>query len=181
MNSVIEASTGHSSYMGLPLSVVGAADRFIGGDAIFDATLHPQQTITLKDEDAAKTKVLVVDDEHTIANTLSLILNISGFEARAAYSGEAAVEAMGSFQPDVVISDVVMTGMSGIETAIAFRTQRPNCKILLFSGQAATADLLHHAREQGYHFEIMAKPVHPSDLIAKLRTVGVALNTSLQV
>lgn len=114
-----------------------------------------------------------------IADTLSIILNRSGFEARAVYSGEAALQALGSFLPDVLISDVVMPGMSGIEAAIAFRTLRPNCKILLFSGQAATADLLHSAREQGQHFEIMVKPVHPSDLLAKLRSGHVARNTSL--
>ena len=45
----------------------------------------------------------------------------------------------------------------------------PNCKILLISGQAATADLLERARAQGHEFEILAKPVHPTDLLAKLR------------
>jgi hypothetical protein len=45
----------------------------------------------------------------------------------------------------------------------------PSCKILLFSGQAATADLLEKARMEGHEFEILAKPVHPTDLLAKLR------------
>ena len=45
----------------------------------------------------------------------------------------------------------------------------PRIKILLFSGQAATADLLEKARAQGYEFEILAKPVHPQDLLTKLR------------
>jgi hypothetical protein len=45
----------------------------------------------------------------------------------------------------------------------------PNCKILLFSGQATTADLLEKARLEGHEFEILAKPVHPTDLLAKLR------------
>jgi hypothetical protein len=46
----------------------------------------------------------------------------------------------------------------------------PKCKILLFSGQAATADLLDRARSQGHEFEILAKPVHPQDLLARLRS-----------
>jgi hypothetical protein len=46
----------------------------------------------------------------------------------------------------------------------------PSCKILLFSGQAATADLLDRARVQGHEFEILAKPVHPQDLLARLRS-----------
>ena len=118
---------------------------------------------------SAKPKVLVADDEQVIANTLAIILNQSGFEARAVYSGEGAVELLDSFKPDMLISDVIMTGMTGIEAAITTRARLPRCKILLFSGQAATADLLEKAREQGHEFEILAKPVHPTDLLAKLR------------
>jgi CheY-like chemotaxis protein len=117
----------------------------------------------------SKRKVLVADDEQVIANTLAIILNQAGFEARAVYSGEKAIEALESFEPDMLISDVIMTGMTGIEAAIATREKMPNCKILLFSGQAATADLLEKARQNGHEFEILAKPVHPTDLLAKLR------------
>jgi CheY-like chemotaxis protein len=119
---------------------------------------------------AQKPKVLVADDEQVIANTLAIILNQAGFEARAVYSGEKALESLENFQPDMLISDVIMTGMTGIEAAIATRRQLPKCKILLFSGQAATADLLEKARAQGHEFEILAKPVHPTDLLAKLRS-----------
>jgi CheY-like chemotaxis protein len=116
-----------------------------------------------------KRKVLVADDEQVIANTLAIILNQAGFEARAVYSGEKAVEALDTFEPDMLITDVIMTGMTGIEAAIATQAKLPNCKILLFSGQAATADLLEKARQGGHEFEILAKPVHPTDLLAKLR------------
>ena len=58
--------------------------------------------------------------------------------------------------------------MTGIEVAIAVRSRLPDCKILLFSGQAATADLLEQAKTEGREFEIVAKPIHPSDLLAKL-------------
>jgi CheY-like chemotaxis protein len=119
---------------------------------------------------ASKPRVLVADDEQVIANTLAIILNQAGFEARAVFSGEKAVEALDTFQPDMLISDVIMTGMTGIEAAIITRQRLPKCKILLFSGQAATADLLEKARAQGHEFEILAKPVHPTDLLAKLRS-----------
>lgn len=118
---------------------------------------------------STKPKVLVADDEQVIANTLAIILNQSGFEAKAVYSGENAIESLDQFQPNMLISDVIMTGMTGIEAAIQIRAKLPNCKILLFSGQAATADLLEKARAQGHEFEILAKPVHPTDLLAKLR------------
>ncbi|QMV19563.1 response regulator [Granulicella sp. 5B5] len=118
---------------------------------------------------SSKPRVLVADDEQVIANTLVIILNQAGFEARAVYSGEKAIDLLDSFKPDMLISDVIMTGMTGIEAAIEVRNRLPECKILLFSGQAATADLLERARTQGHEFEILAKPVHPTDLLAKLR------------
>ena len=120
-----------------------------------------------------KLRVIVADDEQIIADSLTLILNRAGFEARAVYSGEAAVEVLGSFRPDLLITDVVMTGMTGVEAAMAVRTLRPDCKVLLFSGQAATADLLREARALGYEFEIIAKPVHPTELLAKLQTAVI--------
>jgi CheY-like chemotaxis protein len=116
-----------------------------------------------------KPRVLVADDEQVIANTLAIILNQAGFDARAVYSGEKALEELDGFQPDMLISDVIMTGMTGIEVAIETRKKLPKCKVLLFSGQAATADLLERARAQGHEFDILAKPVHPTDLLAKLR------------
>src|ERR1700743_3228228 len=97
----------------------------------------------------SKPKVLVADDEQVIANTLAIILNQAGFEARAVFSGEKAIELLDSFEPDMLISDVIMTGMTGIEAAIITRQRLPKCKILLFSGQAATADLLENARHTG--------------------------------
>jgi CheY-like chemotaxis protein len=117
----------------------------------------------------AKPRVLVADDERVIADTLAMILNQSGFEARAVYSGEKALELVPTFKPDMLISDVIMGGLNGIDAAIQVRALVPNIKILLFSGQAATADLLEKARTQGYEFEILAKPVHPQDLLTRLR------------
>jgi CheY-like chemotaxis protein len=116
-----------------------------------------------------KPKVLVVDDERVIADTLAIILNQHGFDATAVYTGTGAVERARSEHPDLIISDVIMPDMNGIEAAINIRSFLPTCKILLFSGQASTADLLERARAQGHQFEILAKPVHPQDLLAKLR------------
>jgi CheY-like chemotaxis protein len=120
-------------------------------------------------ENTDKPKVLVVDDERVIADSLAMILNQSGFEARAVYSGEKALEAASELKPDMLISDVIMAGLNGIDAAIRIRALLPQIKILLFSGQAATADLLEKARAKGYEFEILAKPVHPHDLLTKLR------------
>jgi len=121
-------------------------------------------------ETQVKPKVLVADDERVIADTLAIILNQSGFEATAVYTGEKAVETARTLKPDMLISDVIMTDLNGIDAAIRIRELLPDCKILLFSGQAATADLLDRARGQGHEFEILAKPVHPQDLLARLRS-----------
>jgi CheY-like chemotaxis protein len=120
-------------------------------------------------ETKTKPRVLVADDEKVIADTLAMILNQSGFNARAVYSGEKALELASTFEPDMLISDVIMADLNGIDAAIRMRELRPGIKILLFSGQAATADLLEKARARGYEFEILAKPVHPQDLLSRLR------------
>ncbi len=112
--------------------------------------------------------VFVVDDEELIANTLAIILNNAGFDAHAFYSGQDAIDSLEKLQPDLLVTDVVMEGMNGIEAAIITRSRSPTCKILLFSGQATTADRLETARTQGYDFDILAKPIHPTDLIEKL-------------
>jgi CheY-like chemotaxis protein len=120
-------------------------------------------------ESNLRRKVLIADDERVIADSLAMILNKAGYDARAVYSGEQALELAPSFEPDMLISDVIMADLNGIDTAIRIRTVLPGIKILLFSGQAATADLLEKARVQGYEFEILAKPVHPQDLLNRLR------------
>ncbi len=115
-----------------------------------------------------KARILVADDETTIANTLARILNASGFEAEAVYSGENAVEAARALPPDILITDVVMPGINGIDAAINIRSFAPSCRIILFSGQASTADLLERAEAKGHHFEILTKPVHPQVLLDHL-------------
>jgi CheY-like chemotaxis protein len=112
----------------------------------------------------------VVDDEHVIATTLATILNFAGFDARAMFSGQEALDASDHLRPDLLITDVVMTGMNGIEAAIITRSKLPECKILLFTGQAASLDLLVVARLEGHEFEILAKPIHPIDLLEKVRS-----------
>jgi CheY-like chemotaxis protein len=118
-----------------------------------------------------KARILVADDETTIANTLARILNASGFEAEAVYSGENAVEAARALPPDILITDVVMPGINGIEAAIHIRSFAPSCRIILFSGQASTADLLERAEAKGHHFEILTKPVHPQVLLDHLAAI----------
>jgi DNA-binding response OmpR family regulator len=113
--------------------------------------------------------VLVVDDERVIADTLSVILSRSGFSVMTAYEGETAMKLAASAAPDLLLSDVMMgPGMDGTQLAIALVKLCPDCKVLLFSGHAATVDLMAKARRNGHDFSLMTKPVHPADLLARI-------------
>lgn len=112
--------------------------------------------------------VLVVDDESVIADTLAEILSRSGYRALAVYDADSALETALLTPPEMLITDVVLPGMTGIELAITVRRIFPDCKIILFSGQASTADLLASARAEGHHFTLLNKPLHPQDLLQRV-------------
>ncbi len=112
--------------------------------------------------------ILVVDDEKVIADTLARIFFLSGYAAFPVYDALSALEFAETIVPDLVVTDVSMPGMNGVEMAIALKKLQPQTKILLFSGQAATSDLLSHARASGHDFKMLAKPVHPSELLANV-------------
>jgi len=114
---------------------------------------------------------LVIDDDVAVADTLAMVLNSEGFDARAVYSGEEGVELARSFEFDFLVTGVVMPQMNGIDAAIQIRKLLPKCKIILVSGDNDTSALLHNAQSQGYRFEILAKPVHPLVLFQALRSV----------
>ncbi len=122
----------------------------------------------------AKTRVLVVDNEQMIADTLVLILRQNGYDAIVAYSGEEAVQKALTLRPQVVLTDIIMGKMNGLEAAILIADAVPSCKILLFSGQPATADLLLQAKNAGHSFEVMAKPVHPTVILEQINTLIAA-------
>jgi|SRR5437868_3748354 len=103
--------------------------------------------------------VLVVDDEPSITMTTAAILELNGFRAATANDGATALQLALKLRPDLVLTDVVMPGMNGVQLAIALREKLPQLKILLFSGNAGTPDLLAGARRRGYHFTLLAKPV----------------------
>jgi DNA-binding NtrC family response regulator len=123
--------------------------------------------------------IFVVDDEAIIAASLAAILQMNGFSAKFFTCPLEALAAARSESPDLVISDVAMPGISGIDLAIQMRAQYPNCKILLFSGQAATSDLLEHARVQGYDFRLLQKPVHPSEFLFEIAQLSTGFSQAL--
>lgn len=114
-------------------------------------------------------KVLVVDDEKLIADTLCEILRAYDFEAVAAYDGWEALEMISHFRPDFLLSDVLMPRMNGVELAIAAHNSYPAAKVLLFSGQAGVSDILESGKARGFTFQVIAKPIHPLKLLQQLK------------
>jgi CheY-like chemotaxis protein len=113
---------------------------------------------------SAKMRMLVVDDETIIADTLAAICRLRGLDAVAVYSGEDAVKEARAHPPAVLLTDISMNGMNGIETAIRVSQACPGCRILLFSGHPESGGLLEKARNDGHEFDVLTKPVHPKKI-----------------
>ena len=120
------------------------------------------------DRDPVRPVVLVVDDEALIADTLAVILARNGITALTAYDGHEALALAQVIPPDLLLTDVMMPGMNGIELAMDIAQIVPDCKVLLFSGQAATKDLLAVSCAAGQDFAIIAKPIHPKELLVRI-------------
>ncbi len=112
----------------------------------------------------ATIRVLVVDDERVVADTLALILRGRGFDARAAYSGEDAAEIALTWTPDAVIADVIMGKMDGVALAIYLAKELPSSRVLLMSGNIATEQLINESKKLGHNFPILAKPFSPESM-----------------
>jgi CheY-like chemotaxis protein len=118
-------------------------------------------------------KILVVDDERSIAETMRDIFQSVGYRADCAYSGDEAIAKAADLCPDVLLSDVMMPGMNGFEVALQVKQLCPECRLMLFSGQIATALLaqgfVQTFTASGYHYELLSKPLHPSELIRRVQ------------
>jgi DNA-binding NtrC family response regulator len=121
--------------------------------------------------------VLIVDDESVIADTLSMILTLSGYACIVAYNAESALDVARLTPPQLLITDVVMPGLSGIDLGVEVRALVPDCKVLLFSGQASTMDLLGDPKYSVHDFVLLSKPLHPRDLLSHISDFGPELRT----
>jgi DNA-binding NtrC family response regulator len=116
-------------------------------------------------------RIFIIDDERAIASTTSVILHQAGFEATPFSNPTALLEACRESPPDLVISDIIMPEMDGFELATRLQENHPECKVILFTGQAGVDDLRDMAHEKGLYLDVLSKPVHPKDLILKVRKV----------
>ncbi len=119
-------------------------------------------------------RVLIVDDEHSIADSLALIVQGHGHFTRTAYNAEDAAEIVAAFHPNVVVSDVMLPGMDGVQFAAWLEDSHPDCSVLLISGHPDTSDRL---RPNGHTLPpILAKPFHPSQVLSFLDACPSALS-----
>lgn len=116
-----------------------------------------------------RSRILIADDEETIADTLRMIFRQEGFDVVAVYGGEPAVRMAQQWRPDLFLSDVLMPDLSGIEAAIRITALIPDCRVILTSGKAIVEDLMHDVWQRGYDFEIALKPMHPAELLQLVR------------
>ena len=111
--------------------------------------------------------VMVVDDEPLVADTLAMILTHAGYRAVRAYDARTALEMASVRAPDLLISDVAMPEMNGVELALGMVAMAPGCKVVLFSGHARSVDLI-RAYDAGHDFPLMAKPMHPTEMLGQV-------------
>ncbi len=118
----------------------------------------------------SKPRILVVDDEHVLADLLAHILNETGFFATAVYGGFAALRISERFGPDVVVTDVDMPDINGVQAAVEIKKRDPLCGVILVSGidPEEHADWLTPAVAEGFEFDVIPKPIHPGTLISRI-------------
>ena len=113
-------------------------------------------------------RILIVDDEKVIADSLAAIFERQGYRARAAYSAEEALQIIAQWPPRLAILDVILPGMNGIDLALLIKSGYPDIAVMLISGQLATAELVESAAKLGYQFTIHAKPIPIPDMLANV-------------
>ncbi len=117
-------------------------------------------------ENPSKPRVLIVDDESILANSLSWIFEKRGFETLVCYSPDSAIDSARIFRPDLLLCDLAMPGMGGLTMASIISRSLPHCRILLLTGDYPS---LEHAwavgRSMFQKHAVLAKPVHPLTLL----------------
>jgi DNA-binding NtrC family response regulator len=113
-----------------------------------------------------KHKILVVDDEQTVADTLCIIFKKRGFDCRTAYTGLSAIACTDEFRPELLLCDISMPGMGGLEVVSKVTQKFPECRVLLLIGHYtntlyAQAWAMSHSAPS----RIMTKPVPPAKLL----------------
>lgn len=112
-------------------------------------------------------RILVVDDEGNIRRMLRALLEGEGWSVEEAPTAEAALERVRQSTPEVILLDLALPGMSGLEALDPLQDAAPGTPIVMMSGEATLADAVQATRRGAFHFS--EKPLHPDALLATLR------------
>jgi two-component system OmpR family response regulator len=118
---------------------------------------------------AGATKVLVVDDEPSITDLVSMALRYEKFDVRVASSGREALDSVESFAPDLAVLDIMMPGIDGFEVARRLRNQGVRLPILFLTARDATEDKVRGLTLGGDDY--MTKPFSVEELVARIRAI----------
>ncbi len=126
----------------------------LGADMFLEKPLVTQEALTmvgqiLAQKRARTGRILVVDDEEGIRTILGKALRSAGHEVVLAADGLEALKCYRAAPADVVIADIFMPGMDGIETMRELRREFPDCKIIGMSGNQSARPMLSAARQLG--------------------------------
>lgn len=116
--------------------------------------------------------ILLVDDDPDIREVLGSVLTHEGYWVRTAATGVEAIRTIRTSQPDIVITDILMPDMTGLELIMQLRSAKPRLRVVAISGGGEVAQdaCLRIAERIGAH-HILTKPVMPKDLIFLLKTI----------
>lgn len=114
------------------------------------------------------TRILVVEDEAVVLHTLELILRQNGYDVRGARDGAEALTIASVFSPNILLCDINLPDIDGIQISLQIRRDFPSCRIVLLSGQITSTELLEEAERNGHRFEVLAKPTEPQQLLRVL-------------
>jgi DNA-binding NtrC family response regulator len=115
-------------------------------------------------------KVLVVDDEQGILESLGILLRNAGFDTHTAHGGKQGLAQLSSLQPDIVLSDVRMPDVGGVEILAAARQQNPDTPVILMTAQATLQSAMQAVNEGAFYY--IQKPFHNDELLAILKRAG---------
>ncbi|HEX4844095.1 MAG TPA: response regulator [Limnobacter sp.] len=125
---------------------------------------------SLRPAPVAAKSIVIVDDSRSFLRIFEAMLNSWGYTVHAARNGHEALALIEQVQPDFVLTDWDMPGMSGIELCEQVRSQKQNAYtyIIMITGYASREDLLHSLKVGADDF--LTKPVNPSELKVRLKT-----------
>ena len=113
-------------------------------------------------------RILVVEDEAVVLQTLQLILKQHGYDVRGALDGGEALTLAPVFHPNILLCDINLPDIDGIQISLNVKEAVPDCRIVLLSGEITSTELLEEAERQGHRFEVLAKPTEPQQLLRVL-------------